>query len=154
MLDHLIKITWQKLPYKARLRIVRTAQKKFTASVVAVVTNETGEVLVLDHFIRPGASWGLPGGFIEPGEQPREAIARELREETGLELENVELIRIRTIRRHIEILFRAEGRGLARVSSREIRDLGWFSADALPPKMSEPQKELVRELLDGNPRSE
>lgn len=147
ILETFINLTWKKLPLKARLMTVRLTQNKFTASVVAIVTNENKEVLVLDHLIRPGASWGLPGGFLEPDENPFDGIKREIFEETGLEIKNVELLRIRTIRKHIEILFRAEGFGKAEVKSREIKNLGWFELDNLHPKMSEIQIKLIREFL-------
>lgn len=147
MLETLIKLTWKNLPYYLRLRVVRLTQKKFTASVVAIVTNQKEEVLVLDHLIRPGSSWGLPGGFLEADEDPEEAIKREIMEETGLELEGIRLIQIRTIRKHLEMLFRAEGVGTAEIRSREIKNLGWFRLDDFPEEMSEGQKELVRELM-------
>jgi 8-oxo-dGTP diphosphatase len=43
-------------------------------------------LLVFDRFRQ---SWELPGGRIDPGETPRQAAVRELREETGLQIEGL-----------------------------------------------------------------
>ncbi|MBM7442023.1 NUDIX domain-containing protein [Streptomyces sp. HB132] len=44
--------------------------------------------------------WHLPGGGIDPGEQPREALERELYEETGLELHDAQLVDARSYAAH------------------------------------------------------
>jgi ADP-ribose pyrophosphatase YjhB (NUDIX family) len=56
--------------------------------VGAVVTNRHGRLLLVRRGRPPGAGlWSLPGGRIEPGEADAAALMRELREETGLEVE-------------------------------------------------------------------
>lgn len=53
--------------------------------VVAVIERE-GRLLAIQRApgILAGGCWCLPGGGIEPGESPAEAVAREVREEVGL----------------------------------------------------------------------
>jgi len=56
--------------------------------VGAVITDEQGRLLLIKRGHEPGAGlWSLPGGRIEPGETDAEALVREMREETGLEVE-------------------------------------------------------------------
>ena len=148
MLKKFIKLIWGKLNPALRLNIVRAAQKKFTASAAAIILNENNEVLLLNHVLRSDLSWGIPGGFLEHGEQPEIAVRREIREETGLELENIKMIRVRTLNRHIEILFRANPIGTARVQSLEINELGWFKVNEMPEKMSIVQKQIIERVLN------
>jgi 8-oxo-dGTP diphosphatase len=142
-------VIWKRIPSGLRLKIIRATQKKFTASVGVIITNADGKVLLLDHFLRPGSGWGIPGGFIEHGEQPESAAKREIREETGIELENLQMLRVRTHYRHIEFLFRAESNDVAEVKSREIKTLGWFAVDEMPEEMSPIQKSTVEKVLRG-----
>ena len=149
MLKKTIGLIWEKMPYFLRLRLIRATQQKFTVSVAAIVTNERGEILLLDHVLRPFSSWGIPGGFVDAGEQPEAAVRREIREETGLELTSVEMVRVRTINRHVEILFRARASGKGEIKSREISGLGWFEFGKMPEKLSRVQKSLIEEVLRG-----
>ena len=138
---------WKRMPRALRLKAIRLTQKKFTVSVVAVVINDERKILLLDHLLRPGAGWALPGGFMEAGELPEAAVKREIREETSLELENVKLLNVRTINSHVEIVFSAEARGEAVPNSREINDAGWFSIDEMPAETSSIQRQIASEVL-------
>jgi nucleoside triphosphatase len=61
--------------------------------VVGLIHNRRGEWLLCkmpaQRGVFPG-QWGLPGGGIEPGEQAEDALRRELREEVGLEVSDIE----------------------------------------------------------------
>jgi 8-oxo-dGTP diphosphatase len=55
--------------------------------VGAVIRDETGRLLMILRGHDPGRGlWSIPGGRIEPGETAEEAVVREVREETGLEV--------------------------------------------------------------------
>jgi 8-oxo-dGTP diphosphatase len=55
--------------------------------VGAVIRDDKGRLLLIKRGHEPGAGlWSLPGGRIEPGETDAEALVREMREETGLEV--------------------------------------------------------------------
>lgn len=132
-----------------RIRLTRLFQPTFTVSAAAVVLNDQHEVLLLDHLLRPTSGWGIPGGFLDPGEQPEAAVHREIREETGIELIDVRMIKVRTIGRHVEMIFAATGVGEAKVMSSEITEVRWFSLDGLPERLPEFQKQLIKEVLKG-----
>lgn len=53
-------------------------------SVAALVTNDLGQILLVKS---PWRGWEYPGGLIEPGETFQEALHREVREESGVEIE-------------------------------------------------------------------
>jgi 8-oxo-dGTP pyrophosphatase MutT (NUDIX family) len=55
----------------------------------AAVFDEEGRVLTMQ---RPGGAWCLPGGNADPGEGPERTVVREVREETGLDVQPVELV--------------------------------------------------------------
>lgn len=147
MLTRLIGTIWKKLPKNGRRWLTRRFQDSFTVSAAGIITNENGQILLLNHFLRPVSGWGLPGGFMDAGEQPEETLRREIREETGIELSDIRMVRTRTLHRHIEIIFAANGIGEPVVKSREITELGWFDLDNMPKEMSLDQQFLVLRVL-------
>jgi ADP-ribose pyrophosphatase YjhB (NUDIX family) len=150
MFKDIVGKIWKKTPRRLRLRIIRTTQKTFTVSAGALVTNSRNEILLLDHVLRPKSGWGIPGGFMNHGEQPEQTVAREIMEEVGLEITNIKLLRVRTVGRHIEILFSAEAEGEPEVLSREIKSAGWFVIDKIPDEMSQAQKFIIENFLKSN----
>jgi ADP-ribose pyrophosphatase YjhB (NUDIX family) len=54
---------------------------------VTGVVIEDDRILVLDQDTGTGRAWSLPGGKVEDGETLAEALVREMREETGLQVE-------------------------------------------------------------------
>ncbi|MGI8848999.1 MAG: NUDIX hydrolase [Pyrinomonadaceae bacterium] len=154
MLKKIVGTIWGKMPRLMRQQIIRSSQTAFTVSVAAIIINDDDQVLLLDHVLRIGLTWGIPGGFIERGEQLEEGLRREIREETGLELENVTILRTRTLDRHIEVLFSATATGEAQVKSREIKAVKWFTDETLPENMSCAHKLIVRKILRSKRKNE
>ncbi len=53
--------------------------------VGAIITDPAGRLLLIKRGHEPGMGlWSIPGGRIEPGESPEQAVVREVQEETGL----------------------------------------------------------------------
>jgi mutator protein MutT len=143
--QNLISRVWRKLPSRMRRWTMRVAHTRFTVTAGAVIFNDKGEVLLLKHRFRAGSGWGLPGGFMEKGEQPIDALRRELREEIGLELDDVKVFAARSFRKpkQVEVLFRA--RANAQVQSRtvEVERAEWFAIDALPEGLPRDQRVYI-----------
>ena len=135
------------MPRSMRSGIVRVTQAKFTVSVAVIVVNERREVLLLDHVLRPRSGWGFPGGFLDAGEQITDALKREVREEIGVELKNLQFKRARTFRRHIEVLYMANPVGTPEVRSREIYELRWFGPNELPKGLTADMRRTIREAI-------
>lgn len=71
---------------------VRLFVPRHYVGAVGVVFNEAGQVLVMEHVFRSHFPWGLPGGWLERGEDPAEAVRREFEEELALRVEVRQLL--------------------------------------------------------------
>ncbi|HEX8142139.1 MAG TPA: NUDIX domain-containing protein [Pyrinomonadaceae bacterium] len=149
MLKKLLGALWRGAPKSLRRWGVRLVEPRFTVTAGAVVLDEEGRVLLLEHVFRAGSGWGIPGGFIERSEQPEEAVRRELREEIGLELERAELVFVRTLKRpgQVEIIFLCRARGPLGSQSMEIKRAQWFALNALPEALSRDQRRIIERAL-------
>lgn len=160
MLKKMLGALWLRMPGGFRRWSVRLFEPRFTVTTGAVVTDERGRVLLLEHRFRKGSGWGIPGGFMEAGEQPVEALRRELREEIGMEVEDAQVAFIRALKRprQVEIIFRCRprergeegGGGTAVVvepRSVEVKALEWFQLDDLPQALPNDQRGIIKRVL-------
>src|SRR2546423_10679747 len=154
MLKSLLAGLWTGAPLFVTRAGVWLTRPRFAVTAGAVVSDERGRVLLLRHVLRKGSGWGIPGGFLRAGEQPEDAVRRELREETGLVLERVELAFVRTLKdvRQVEVIFRGRlaSEAVGRVKkSFEVDRAEWFDTEALPQDLGEGQRRVVRRELEG-----
>ena len=124
---------------------MRLTHTRFTVTAGAVIFNDQKQVLLLKHRFRAGSGWGLPGGFLERGEQPTDALRRELREEVGLELEDVKLFVARSFKKpkQVELLFRARANASVKPLTMEVELAEWFALDSLPEGLPRDQRDYV-----------
>lgn len=139
---------WRALPPRVRRWSMRVTQSRFTVTAGALIFNDAGQILLLKHRFRPGSGWGIPGGFLEYGEQPEQALRRELREEIGLEVSHVEIFTARSFKRprQVEILYRCRANVRpAQVKPRtmEVERADWFSVQKLPDGLPNDQRLLI-----------
>jgi ADP-ribose pyrophosphatase YjhB (NUDIX family) len=102
----------------------------------AVCFDADGRVLLGRRAFDPGAGlWDLPGGFLNENEQPLDALHREVREETGLEIEPLQFLGFwlepydgRIV---LCLSWTAVATGEARAGD-DLSELRWFEPDELP----------------------
>ncbi len=127
--------------FVARLRSHIGHDLLWLSSATAVVLDERGRVLLGRR--SDTGSWALPGGIIDPAEQPADAAIREVFEETGVVAVPESLIAVTVCPpfaypngdqvQYLDLAFRCRAvGGEARVNDAESVEVGWHEADALP----------------------
>ena len=125
--------------------------------VVAGLIFKNDQILVCQrtrHQTMP-LKWEFPGGKIEAGEQPRDALRRELNEELGIDASiGDEVARIRHEYKSgsaVELRFYAVREYKGEIENRIFKDMRWAKGSELPSfDFLEADLQLVRELAAGN----
>jgi 8-oxo-dGTP diphosphatase len=124
--------------------------------VVAALIFKDGKVLVCQrtrHQTMP-LKWEFPGGKIEEGEQPRDALRRELDEELGIEASvGDEVARIRHQYKNgssVELRFFVVREYKGELENKIFKDMRWADRSELPSfDFLEADLELVKDLASG-----
>jgi 8-oxo-dGTP diphosphatase len=120
---------------------VAYANPKPTAS--ALVVDPSGRLLLARRAVEPfKGCWDTPGGFIEEGEHPLDALRRELLEETGLEIEPGEFHGVwldvygdaPDAQSTLNLFWEARVVSGAMRAADDVAELRWFDPDDLPPR--------------------
>lgn len=132
----------------SRLPLIRLVLfPNFQVGVVGIITNDAGRVLLLHHTYR-ATPWGLPTGFLERGEQPIDALSREIMEEAGLSvtLNPRPIVFTEPGRPLLNIAFQGTFAGGRFEASAEVSEARWFALDDLPPMLPSQRELLVTGL--------
>lgn len=123
---------------------------KHVISAAATVLNDEGEILLVRA---PDRGWEMPGGQVEQGESLTLALAREVREESGIDVEVVRFCGIfQTVSRSIcNFLFLARPIGGSLSTSTESLEVGWYKLPEALEKITYFNfRERVERSLDRN----
>ncbi|GIU94080.1 MAG: hypothetical protein KatS3mg012_0537 [Gaiellaceae bacterium] len=111
-------------------------------AVAALVRDGRGRLLLARRAEEPFAGrWDTPGGFLEEGEHPVDALVRELSEETGLTVAVRDLVGVfpdsygdgPDAVEIVNLVWEAEIVAGEPAPADDVSELGWFALDALPP---------------------
>jgi 8-oxo-dGTP pyrophosphatase MutT (NUDIX family) len=142
------------LAYAARRLLLRAFRVR-TTGVKVIVFNSDGALLLVRNGYGASHLFVLPGGGVSRGESPAAAAAREMREELGLELKNVDPVRTYTSaaegKRDTIHLFRAVSDDVPQVDGVEVIEARFCSLGALPNQISPATARRVGELEGKRP---
>jgi len=128
----LLKI-WRILPGWMQVILSRIIRPKFQVFAAAVIFDKDNRIMLVKSTYQRFHPWGLPGGSLNYGEPPEDAVIREVWEETSLKVEVEELYFVKTwIPDRVGLYYLCNIVDGEFQPSDEVSEYGYFSLDALP----------------------
>ena len=129
--------------------ITDSAAPKHSVSVAGVITDDHGRALLIQR--ADNHSWEPPGGVLELGETIHDGLRREVREETGLDIEPVALTGVykNMTRGIIALVFRCKITGGDLITTDETAAYRWVRQDEVGQFADEAYTIRILDALDG-----
>ncbi len=124
---------WRSAPWWLRKIITWTVNGKVIVGVSGVLLNDANQLLLLRHRFHHTERWGMPGGWLSPGETIFDCWHREVREELNLSMAVEGIICHQATRQTLEffLLGRITG-GTLKIDPTEILEARFFPVEDLP----------------------
>ena len=124
---------------------------QYTIGVFGIIFDEKGRVLLCHR--RDFDLWNLPGGTLENFESPLSGVLREVKEETGLEVEIVRPIGVYSKENRNDIVFAFECKIVSgQITLNDEADkIEYFEIDKLPTNTVPKQVERIKDAIQNLP---
>lgn len=132
----------------------RSAQPNRYRIACSAIIERSGEYLMARR--RDIGWWNLPGGGLEAGETVDEGVAREVREEVGIEIRIVRLVGVYSKPQKSEVVLTflcKPADDTSPTTSDEVSEVGWFAADRLPEQTLPKHRQRVLDAALDQPEA-
>jgi 8-oxo-dGTP diphosphatase len=139
---------WRILPLWMQALASAIIRPHFQVAAGAMIFNAQGQLLLCKHTYRRLHPWGLPGGNLNFGEDPVDAVRRELYEETGLSVQSTRLLLTENSREsHLfSLTYLCTGVSGTFIPNDEVSEVSYFDTDKLPDFFQEHRQTIDRAL--------
>lgn len=125
-------------------------KQAFTIGAFAIIRDELDRVLLVlrnDHDF-----WNLPGGAVEKGESPWQTVLREVKEETGYDVEVLNLLGIYVKPDKNDLVFSFECKIVSGqiTLNEEAKDIRYFSVDEIPQNILAKHLERITDFFSND----
>jgi len=124
---------WRVLPARLQVILSRVIRPLFQVFAAAVIFNAEKKILLVKLTYQRIHPWGLPGGSLDYSETPEDAVIREVREETGLNIGIEKLLLAKSWSPDkVGVYYLCKLKDGTFQPSDEVSESGYFSLENLP----------------------
>jgi len=123
------------------------------STVEVILINDKNEILLIKRAAMPAQGfWALPGGYVDWNEKLSQTAIREVKEETGFDVEDINFFglyddptRDQDGRQNIGHCFIAQVHGKAKMEVSEVEEMKWFSLNNFPKEIAFDHRKMIEE---------